>query len=147
MRPILPLVAALGAAWLSSATTGLADPAGHTPGVVLAQAQGTTPQGTTPQGTTSQQGTSLGTPMTQPQAGGSVATGAGAPTSALPSVGGSAPVDAATQGRGPPIPGSATPPPLGSVTGSSQIGPTGAIVPGAQGNEPGTGGSQTSSTP
>ena len=35
---------------------------------------------------------------------------------------------------------SATPPPQGSVTGSSQLGPTGAIVPGAQGGEPGTGG-------
>jgi hypothetical protein len=85
--------------------------------------------------------------MTQPQPGGGVATGAGAPTSALPTAPGSAPVDATTQGRGPPQPGSATPQPHGSVTGSSQLGPTGAIVPGAQGGESGTGGSQSSSTP
>ena len=130
MRRTLLLGAAFGAALLlPCATAG------------LAQTQGTAPQATSPQGT------SLGTPMTQPQPGGGVATGAGAPTSALPSAGGPAPVDAATQGRGPPQPGSATSPPQGSVTGSSQLGPTGAIVPGAQGGEPGTGGSQSSSTP
>ena len=99
---------------------------------------------TTPQATGPQRG-SLGTPMTQPQPGGGVATGPGAPTSALPAAPGSAPTGAATQGRGPPQPGSATPPPQGSVTGSSQLGPTGAIVPGAQGGEPGTGGSQSES--
>ena len=129
MRRTLLLTAAFGAALLPCATAG------------LAQTQGTTPQAVSPQGT------NLGTPLTQPQPGGSVAAGAGAPTSALPSAGGSAPVDAAAQGRGPPPPGSGTPVPQGSVTGSSQIGPTGAIVPGAQGGEPGTGGSQSSSTP
>lgn len=129
MRRTLLLTTAFSAALLSGAAAG------------LAQTQGTTPQAASPQGT------SLGNPLTQPQPGGSVATGAGAPTSALPSAGGSAPVDAATQGRGPPPPGSATPAPQGSVTGSSQLGPTGAIVPGAQGGESGTGGSQSSSTP
>jgi hypothetical protein len=120
MRRTLLLTAAFGAALLSGAA---------------AQAQA--PQG----------GTGLGTPMTQPQPGGGVATGPGAPTSVQPAAPGSAPTGAATQGRGPPPPGSATPPPQGSVTGSSQLGPTGAIVPGAQGAEPGTGGSQSSSTP
>ena len=141
MPRTLHLTAAVGAALLSGATAGFAGPTGQGPGTVLAQAQGTTPQATTPQGT------NLGTPMTQPQPGGSVGTGAGAPTSALPSAGGPPPADAATQGRGPPQPGSGTPQPQGSVTGSSQLGPTGAIVPGAQGGEPGTGGSQSSSTP
>jgi hypothetical protein len=126
MRRTLVLTAAFGAALLSGAA---------------AQTQGTAPQAISPQGT------NPGTPMTQPQPGGGVATGAGAPTSALPSVGGSGPLDAAAQGRGPPQPGSATPPPQGSVAGSSQLGPTGAITPGAQGGEPGTGGSQSSSTP
>jgi len=125
MRRAFFLTAALGAALLPCASIGLAQ----------------------------SQGTNLGTPRTQPQPGGSAATGPGAPTSALPSAGGAAgtsapalpsaggmgPVDAATQGRGPP--------PLGSVTGSSQIGPTGAITPGAEGAEPGTGGSQSNSTP
>ncbi len=123
MRRTLLLTTAFCAALLSGAA---------------AQAQGTTPQATNPRGT------NLGTPMTQPQPGGGVSTGAGAPTSALPSAGGAGPVDAATQGRGPPQPGSATPPPQGGVTGSSQLSPTGAIVPGAQGGEPGTGGSQSS---
>jgi hypothetical protein len=136
MRRTLHLTAAVGAALLSGATAGFAGPTDQNPGTVLAQAPGTAPQGT-----------NLGTPMTQPQPGGSVATGAGAPTSALPSAGGPPPADAATQGRGPPQPGSATPQPHGSVTGSSQLGPTGAIVPGAQGGESGTGGSQSSSTP
>ena len=134
MRRTLHLTAAVGAALLSGATAGFAGPTDQYPGTVLAQAQGTTPQGT-----------NLGTPMTQPQPGGSVATGAGAPTSALPSAGGSGPVDAATQGRGPPLPGSATPPPQGGVTGGSQIGPNRAIVPGSEGAEPGTGGSQSNS--
>ena len=98
--------------------------------------------GTTPQATNSQRG-NLGTPMTQPQPGGGVAAGVGAPTSALPAAPGSVPADAATQRRGPPTPGSATPPQQGSVTGSSQLGPTGAIVPGAGGAGPGTGGSQS----
>jgi hypothetical protein len=129
MRRILLLTAAFGAALLPCATAG------------LAQVQGTTPQATSPQGT------NLGTPLTQPQPGGGVAAGAGAPTSALPSAGGSAPMDAATQGRGPPPPGSSTPVPQGNVAGSSQIGPTGAITPGAGGAEPGTGGSQSNSTP
>jgi hypothetical protein len=142
MRRTLHLTGAVGAALLSGAMAGFAGPTDQDPGTVLAQAQGTPPQATTPQGT------DLGTPMTQPQPGGGVATGAGAPTSALPSAGGPAPADAATQGRGPPPPGSAAaPPPQGSVTGSSQLGPTGAIRPGAQGGEAGTGGSQTSSTP
>ena len=83
--------------------------------------------------------------MTQPQPGGGVSTGAGAPTSAQPSAGGSGPVDAATQGRGPSQPGTGTAPPQGGVTGSSQLAPTGAIVPGAQGGEPGTGGAQSNS--
>ena len=125
------LIATFGAALLSSTAACFAGPADQNSGTVLAQAQGTNP----------------GTPMTQPQPGGGVATGPGAPTSALPAAPGSAPTGAATQGRGPPQPGSATPPPQGSVTGSSQLGPTGAIVPGAQGGEPGTGGSQSSSTP
>ncbi len=128
--------------FLTAAAIGAALLSGADPGTALAQAQGTAPQGTP------SQGTNLGTPMTQPQPGGSVATGAGAPTSALPLAGGGAgQADAATQGRGPPVPGSANPPPLGSVTGSSQIGPTGAIVPGAEGAEAGTGGSQTNSNP
>jgi hypothetical protein len=132
---------------------------------VAAQAQGTAAPGTVPQG-----GTSLGTPLTQPQPGGSVATGAGAPTSALPSAEGplqgrgapapaggapisalpaapgSAPAGAAMQGRGPPPPGSGTPVPQGTVTDSSQLGPTGAIVPGAQGGEAGTGGGASDSS-
>jgi hypothetical protein len=124
MRRTLLLTAAFGAALLSGAA---------------AQAQGTASPGAAPQG-----GTSLGTPMTQPQPGGGVATGPGAPTSAVPAAPGSAPAGTATQGRGPPPPGSATPPPQGS---SSQLGPTGAIQPGAQGGESGTGGSQSSSTP
>ena len=135
MRRTLHLTAAVGAALLSGATAGLAGPTDRNTGTVLAQAQGTTPQGT-----------NLGTPMPQPQPGGSVATGAGAPTSALPAAPGSAPADAATQGRGPPPPGTATPVPHGGVTGSSQLGPTGAIVPGAEGGDSGTGGSQSSST-
>jgi hypothetical protein len=130
------LIVTFGAALLSSTAACFAGPADQNPGTVLAQAQGTTPQGT-----------NLGSPMTQPQPGGGVSTGPGAPTSALPAAPGSAPTDTATQGRGPPNPGSATPPPQGSVTGSSQLGPTGAIVPGAQGGESGTGGSQSSSTP
>ena len=128
MHRTLLLTSAFGAALLSGATASLAQ-----------TTQGTAPQATSPQGP------NLGTPMTQPQPGGSVGTGAGAPTSALPSAGGSGPVDAATQGRGPPQPGSATAPPQGSVTGSGQLAPTGAIVPGAQGGEPGTGGSQSNS--
>jgi len=122
MRRTLLLTTAFSAAFLSGAA---------------AQVQGTAPQATNPQGT------NLGTPLTQPQPGGSV--GAGAPTSALPSAGGSGPVDAATQGRGPPLPGSATPVPQGGVTGGSQIGPNRAIVPGSEGGEPGTGGSQSNS--
>lgn len=130
MRRTLTVTAAVGAALLSGATAA------------SAQAPAAAPQATNPQGT------DLGTPMTQPQPGGSVLTGAGAPTSALPSAGGGpGQADAATQGRGPPIPGGANPPPLGSVTGSSQIGPTGAIIPGAEGAEAGTGGSQTNSNP
>ena len=130
---------AAGAALLSGATASFAGPADQRPVTLLAQAQGTTPQATTPP-----QGTNLGTPLTQPQPGGSVGAGAGAPTSALPSTGGPAAVDA-TQGRGPPQPGSATAPPGGSVTGSSQLAPTGAIVPGAQGGEAGTGGGASDS--
>ena len=126
MRRTLLLTTAFCAALLSGAA---------------AQTQETAPQATSPQGT------NLGTPMTQPQPGGGVATGAGAPTSALPSVGGPAPVDAATQGRGPPPPGTANAAPQGTAAGNSQLGPTGAIVPGAQGGESGTGGSQSSSTP
>ncbi len=120
---------------LLSTAIGLSLLSGAT--VALAQVQGTTPQATSPQGT------NPGTPPTALQPGGSVSTGAGAPTSALPSAGGSGPVDAATQGRGPPQPGTATAPPQGGVTGSSQLSPTGAIVPGAQGGDPGTGGSQS----
>ena len=109
---------------------------------LLSCAPGTTPQATGPQRT------NLGTPMTQPQPGGGVATGPGAPTSALPAAPPPAPAGAAAaQRRGPPPPGSATAPRQGSVTGSSQLGPTEAIRPGAQGGEPGTGGSQSSSTP
>ena len=144
MRRPLPLTAAFGAALLLSTSAGVA----------LAQAPGT----------------NLGTPMTQPQPGGSVATGAGAPTSALPSAegpvqgrgapvggaptaalpaapGSAAAVDAATQGRGPPPPGTATPAPQGTAAGSSQLGPTGAITPGAQGGAAGTGGSASDSRP
>jgi hypothetical protein len=79
------------------------------------------------------------------QPGGSVSTGAGAPTTALPSAGGAGPADAATQGRGPPQPGAAAAQPQGGVTGSSQLGPTGAITPGAEGAGSGTGGSQSDS--
>ena len=128
MRRTLLLTTALGVALLSGATASLAQ-----------TTQGTAPQATSPQGP------NLGTPMTQPQPGGSVGAGAGAPTSALPSTGGSGPVDAATQGRGPPLPGSATSPPQGGVTGGSQLGPNRAIVPGSEGGEPGTGGSQSNS--
>ncbi len=118
MRRTLLLTAAAGAALLSCAPRS------------------------TPQATSPQRG-NLGTPMTQPQPGGSVAAGPGAPTSALPAAPGSVPADAATQRRGPPSPGSATAPRQGSVTGSSQLGPTGAVVPGAEGAGPGTGGSQS----
>jgi hypothetical protein len=137
-----PLItAAFGAALLLGAAAGVAGPADQNTGTVLAQAQQTTPQGTP------SQGTNLGTPMTQPQPGGGVAAGPGAPTSAAPAAPGSAPADAATQGRGAPQPGSAAAPPQGRATGSSQLGPTGAIRPGSQGGEPGTGGSQSNSTP
>jgi hypothetical protein len=162
MRRTLLCTAAFGAALISCATAGSAGQADRDS--VLAQAQGSAPQATSPQGT------NLGNPLTQPQPGGGVATGAGAPTSALPAAEGplqgrgapapaggaptsalpaapgSAPVDAATtQGRGPPPPGSATPAPHGTVTGSSQLGPTGAITPGAQGGEAGTGGGASDS--
>jgi hypothetical protein len=128
MRRTLLLTTAFGAALMLSATAG----------TTFAQAQGPTPQRGPPP---------PGTPLTQPQPGGGVATGAGAPTSAVPAAPGSAPVDAATQGRGPPPPGSAAPPPQGAAGGSSQLGPTGAIAPGAQGGQSGTGGGASSNRP
>ena len=126
MRRTVLLTTAAGAALLLGVTPSLAGQPDH--GLLLAQAPGN----------------NLGTPPMQPAPGGSVAAGPGAPTSATPAAPGSG---APNVGRGPPPPGSATPLPGGGVTGSSQLGPTGAIVPGAQGAEPGTGGSQSSSTP
>ena len=101
---------------------------------------------TTPQATSPQRG-NLGTPMTQPQPGGGVSAGSGAPTSALPAAPGPALTGVPAQRRGPPSPGSAAPPRQGGVTGSSQLGATGAVRPGAQGAQPGTGGSQATSSP
>lgn len=103
------LGAALGAAvLLSSAAPRAAE-------VVLAQAAGT----------------NLGTPQTQPQPGGGVSAGVGAPTSASPS-GGTPP------GRGAPEAGSGVAAP-GGDTSSSTLTPGGAIRPGTA-SPGGTGG-------
>ena len=128
MPRTLLLTTAAGAVLLLGIMPSVAGQPDRGPGVILAQAPGT----------------NLGTPPMQPAPGGSVAAGPGAPTSAataVPSPG------APDVGRGPPPPGSASPLPGGSVTGSSQLGPTGAVIPGAEGAGGGTGGSQSSSTP
>lgn len=131
MHRTLLFSAAFGGALLAGAAVSLAGPADQNPDAVLAQAQ--------------QAQQAPGASATQLQPGGSVLSGPGAPTSALQLAPGSAPVDAAPTGRGPPPPGNTAAVPEGSVTGSSEIGPNGAIIPGAEGAGGGTGGSQSNS--
>lgn len=83
-------------------------------------------------------GTNLGTPQSQPQPGGGVATGPGAPTSATRSVT-PMPSDAGSSvGRGPPAAGGGTAT-MGS-DGNANLTPGGAIRPGTS-SPGGTGGS------
>jgi hypothetical protein len=77
-------------------------------------------------------GTNLGTPQTQPQPGGGVSSGGGAPTSAAPSGG-------TPSGRGAPAAGSAAPT-RGGDASNSTLTPGGAIRPGTTAPG-GTGGS------
>lgn len=81
-------------------------------------------------------GTNLGTPQTQPQPGGGVSSGPGAPTSATRGVAGSdmvAPRGAPPAGGGAPMPGGDT------GTGAPSLTPGGAIQPGS----PATGGTNS----
>jgi hypothetical protein len=72
--------------------------------------------------------TNPGTPQTQPQPGGGVATGPGAPTSASPGAAGSSMVAP----RGAPPAGAGTAVPGGDASGST-VAPSGAIRPGSAG--------------
>lgn len=112
MRHTLLLTAALGTILLLGSGASRADD------LILAQASGT----------------NLGTPQTQPQPGGGVSAGPGAPTSASPSAG-------PTAGRGAPSPGSGTATPGGDAS-SSTLTPGGAIRPGTA-SPGGTGGSSS----
>jgi hypothetical protein len=80
-------------------------------------------------------GTNLGTPQTQPQPGGGVASGPGAPTPANPGATGSSTV--APRGAPPAGGGAAVP---GGDPSSSTVAPSGAIRPGSPGTD-GTGSS------
>jgi len=116
MQKSLVLTATLGAVLLFSSGASRASD------VVLAQASGT----------------NLGTPQSQPQPGGGVDRGVGAPTSASPALPGrdNSPVER----RGPPAPGSGSASPGGDGSSSGTLTPGGAIRPGAAGTGSGTGG-------
>lgn len=110
VRRSFALAAAVGMTLLLGAN------ASHAGDVILAQAAGT----------------NLGTPQTQPQPGGGVSSGVGAPTSAAPSAG-------APSGRGAPAAGSGAPT-RGGDASNSTLTPGGAIRPGTTAPG-GTGGS------